>query len=462
MIRKTLLAPGASLLAAAFLVIPAMAADDLPDATKKILAKLKLKPDIMAGIDKELKVPALWRSKAKAEDAVKILASWDPAQFKALSAPFRDRFPEVKISYVRGGRYDRGVKPLMALKSGRFLSDVIVSPGGDWVRYKQINALEDLRVLPNYKLLSKDMREPEGNWVGQKVAHRCMAYNTKKVKKSEMPKTWDDLVTNPRWRGGKLGVPNRPNLWLSMLWLSKGPQWMEGYLKKLFGTVKPQLRKEGANAMIALTVAGEFDATVAAAAYRLKQYQDKGAPIAFHCPTPVPVAISLLMVLKNNPHKYSSLIFTNWFLSKEGQIAQFAANNAIPVREDLARRKEFMPYPEEIIGKPVAIRDEGVLRTEYPKLVALYDPLWKAAGGPVEAKGPGKTFKVKLTGVKRGGRIISFKIKGKDESARISRRRTAVFLNGKSASRKKLKAGMSCDVTYPGKGGRASKVACKQ
>jgi iron(III) transport system substrate-binding protein len=437
-------------------------AAELPASTKAILAKLKVEPGILKGIDAELKVPAKWLKQAAKEGSFKITGSWDPSQFRALTAPFRERYPNIKINYSRGGLHDRGMKPLMALKAGRFLYDVIISPGGDWVRYKQINALEDLRVLPNYNRLAKIMREPEGNWVAQKVAHRCMSYNTKLVKKSEMPKRWEDLVTDPRWRGGRLGIPNRPSLWLSMLWLDKGPKWTTNFMEKMFKEVKPQLRKEGANAMISLTVAGEFHDTVGSAAYRLKQYRDKGAPIALHCPVPVPLAISIMMVLKNNPHKYASLMFTNWFISKEGQISQYAANNAIPVRADLASRKEFVPYPEEIAGKPMAVRDEGKLVREYPRLIAVYDPLWKAAGGPVEKTGPSKKVTIKLTGVKRGGRIITFKLKGKDERARISRRRTQVYLNDKNISRKKLKPGMTCDVTYPGKGGRATTVSCKK
>lgn len=455
---RTALAASAVLVMVPFAVPHAAGAAELPAATRAALKELKLGAEILAGLDAELEVPAQWREKAKAEGKLDIFGAWDPPQFRKLSAAFRERFPEVQLSYVRGGRYDRGVKTLLALKQGRYMADIIISPGGDWVNFKDIDALEDLRVLPNFKRLDDNMREPGGLWVGQKVAFRCMVYNTDKVKKAELPKTWDDLLTDPRWRGGKLGVPNRPNLWLSMLWLKNGPDWTRNFMTRLFTDVKPQLRKEGANAMIALTVAGEFDAAVAAAEYRVQQYQERKAPVAFHCPTPVPMAISILMVLKDNPHKYSSLIFTNWFLSKEGQIAQYAANNAIPVRADLASRKQFMPYPEEVLGKPIAIRDEGALRTEYPKLVAYYDPLWKKAGGGKSGKLI--TIDVKLTGVERAGRVVTYDLKGKPGEARISARRTTVTIDGAKAKRGGLKAGMNCKITYS-KGASAASVHCK-
>ncbi|MFM2130016.1 MAG: hypothetical protein RL477_1562 [Pseudomonadota bacterium] len=438
---------------------PAGAADRLPAETLAILKSLKLGPDVLAGMDEEAKVPAEWLARARAEGTVNIIGSWDLPQFQKLAAPFRARYPDVKVSYVRGGLQDRGVKQVIAYKQGRYISDVLISLGGEWVNFREIDALEDLRQLPNYRRLEDDMRESSGAWVGQKIAYRCMVYNTSRVKKAELPRTWDDLVANPRWRDGKLGVPNRPNLWLSMLWLKNGPDWTRDFMSKLFTEVKPQLRKEGANAMIGLTIAGEFDAAVAAAEYRISQYQSRGAPVAFHCPSPVPMAISLLVVLKNNPHRYGSLVFTNWFLSKEGQLAQFAADEAISVRKEFYGRKEFMPYPEEIAGKPIAIRDEAKLVPEYPKLIAHYDPLWKQSGGDgVEPKL--LVLDVKLAGVKGKGRTIVFEHQGKTTEVTLSERRTAVSIGGAKAKRTDLKPGMSCKVTYPGAGQSASAIAC--
>lgn len=438
--------------------VPAWA-DQLPAETKSILKSLKLGEDILSGMDDEARVPADWLAKAKAEGAVNIIGSWDPPQFQKLAAPFRARYPDIKVSYVRGGLHDRGIKQVLAYKQGRFISDVIISLGGEWVNFRDIGALEDLRGLPNFNRLDEDMREASGHWVGQKIAYRCIVYNTKNVKKSELPKTWDDLVTNPRWRDGKLGVPNRPNLWLSMLWLKNGPDWTRDFMSKLFTEVKPQLRKEGANAMIGLTIAGEFDAAVAAAEYRISQYQNRGAPVAFHCPSPVPMAISLLVVLKNNPHRFGSLVFTNWFLSKEGQLAQFAADEAISVRKEFYGRKEFMPYPEEIVGKPIAIRDEAKLIAEYPRLIAYYDPLWKKAGGD-GAETRLLSLDVKLTAVKGKGRTIAFSHEGKATEVTLSERRTAVSIGGAKAKRTDLKAGMSCKVVYAGPGQSAATVSC--
>ena len=45
---------------------------------------------------------------------------------------------------------------------------------------------------------------PHGEWVGTRLNVFVQAYNTKLVKKEELPKTWEDL-TDPKWKG-RLGI----------------------------------------------------------------------------------------------------------------------------------------------------------------------------------------------------------------------------------------------------------------
>lgn len=87
--------------------------------------------------------------------------------------------------------------------------------------------------------------------------------------------------------------------------------------------------------MIALTIVGEFDASIPSAGYRTLQYVQQGAPVGWACPEPVPLAISEMGILRGNPHPNASKLFANWFLSKEGQLSQYYANRAPPVHKDL-------------------------------------------------------------------------------------------------------------------------------
>jgi tripartite-type tricarboxylate transporter receptor subunit TctC len=100
------------------------------------------------------------------------------------------------------------------------------------------------------------------------------------------------------------------------------------------------------------------------------------------------------------------------------------------------------------------------------KALAWIDTVKKAQGLPVDRvkkKVKHTTISTVLDDVKRGGRLLGFKIKGgKAHRARVSTSKTDVQINGKMGSRAKLKPGMSCTISYPGDNKTAAKVFCKK
>jgi iron(III) transport system substrate-binding protein len=453
--RKTTLL--AVLGAFGLLASPAFAAD-LPASTQAMLKELKLPESTLSGLDKELEVPTKWLDEAKARKKLIILSTWDNDQFRKMIAPFKARYPFLDISYSRASYNQRVVRTLIAWKEKRYLADVVTGFGGGYFLFRDANALENMNDIPAIRNnIPTGMKDPNGHWVGQRLRYWCISYNTKMVKKQDLPKTWEDLLTNTSWHGGRVGLVNRPQLWLLMLWADKGPDWTKRYMKDFLEKVKPQMRKEGTNAMVALAVAGEFQAALPSAAYRTKQYVDKGAPISWHCPEPVPLAVSEMGIVKGTRNTAAAKIFTNWFLSKEGQIAQFAADQAPPVHKDLQTRR-FLSFPDAILGKKIAFRGpEAELITK--DLFKVWDVLWKQNAG--EDKTKLITVSTTLDAVKQRGRTISFKHEGKTREVEVSGSRTKLTIGGKKESRSKLKAGMNCVIEAPENGKEATAVACK-
>lgn len=439
---------------------PAFSAE-LPKATQNILKKLKLDPSILEGLDQELIIPKSWIAKAKKEGRVKYIGTIGLEEWSSFSAPFKARYPFIKVSYIRSNRFGRVSKPLIAYREGRVITDIIAAIGSQIKEYKKINALVDLRDIPNFKNVMKSMRAKDGLWVGERLKYWCMAYNTKLVKKSDLPKTWDDLVTNKFWHNRNLGLANRPNNWLLALWNEKGETWGRNFMTGLFGISKPQLRKEGIRAMVSLTVAGEFHASIPATSYRVASYADKGGPVSWHCPEPATATISELVILNNSPAPYSAKIFVNWFLSKEGQVTQYYASEASPVHKDL-QDKGLLRFADQLVGKKVALRHPHLLETVYPKVLTAWNRHWQQGGGPgLKPGGAMRKVRTALTKIKRGGRRLFFKVKGKEHKVKISRSRSRIIIKGQDSDRGKLKVGMNCKITYPGNGGEAKVVDCK-
>jgi hypothetical protein len=166
------------------------------------------------------------------------------------------------------------------------------------------------------------------------------------------------------------------------------------------------------------------------------------------------MSISEMIAIKGG-HENAALLFVNWFASKEGQIAQFAANNAPPVHKDL-RRREFLAFPDEILGKKIAFRDPEAMETDLKKLMRFWDPMWLSGRGLKL-----EYVTAKIDKVERKGRRVVFTHKGKKVKVKVSGSRTGIQINDVDGTRRELKAGMLCEIGFPGAGEEATKLDCK-
>src|SRR5438128_1832079 len=172
---------------------PTALAAPLPKATEEMAKKLKLDPKSLVNIDKELQVPQAWLDGAKKEGKLRVFSTLDPGQAEVLFRPFKERYPFIAIEYSRASHEDRAIRTIVAYKNKRVLTDIVTGLGGSFFMYKEINALEDMRNIPNWKNNPVDTVDPEGLWVGMHMRYWCMAYNTRFLKKEDMPKKWDDV-----------------------------------------------------------------------------------------------------------------------------------------------------------------------------------------------------------------------------------------------------------------------------
>ncbi len=350
-----------------------VAADELPASTKKYLKSLKLAEDVMNGVDQDLALPQEVIDGAAKEGMVKVSGTWTQKEFAILDAPFVERYPKVKVVYSEAKTMNsRAVAPLVAFKQGQYLTDIVTGFGGAAPEFKKENALESVVGLPGFKNQVDGANDPDGKWAALRLRYWCIGYNTKSIKKDQLPKTWEDMLTNPAFQNGNLGIGNRPQLWLLMLRTDKGKEWTEDFTKKFFTMVKPQFRNEGMDALLAIMAAGEVHAALPTAEYNVKGFEDKGAPVGWHCPEPVPLAPSQLGIMAGNPHPNAARLWTNWMLSREAQLAQFICDNSPPSHKAL-QRKEFVIYADEVLGKKLVQADEQYNREVY----ALWQQYWK-------------------------------------------------------------------------------------
>jgi len=347
-------------------------ADDLPKATQALLSKLHQAPAILDGLDQELAVPPDWIDKARQNSVVKVTGSDDVPLYMQMIKPFQERYPFIRLQYSSGSANERVIKPLIAYRTGRPIADVVFSMDGSGVDYAKEDVSANLTDLPGYR---NALYAAGGVRSALKVAFRarayCFSYNTRLLRRDQMPKTWASLPDSDTLAHGALGAVMLPQLWMMPLWGKYGEAWAVKYLDDYFKKLQPSVRQEGINATIALVGAGELLASMPAYPERTKELQDKGAPVAWYCPDMVPLSFSSVAIFRNSPGTLGGRMFVNWLISREGQLSQLAVFGTPPVHKDL-QSADFHTFPDEIRGKEFISFDDQAATEKFEALWKKY------------------------------------------------------------------------------------------
>ena len=151
------------------------------------------------------------------------------------------------------------------------------------------------------------------------------AYNTEKVKREELPKTYQDLA-DPRWKG-RLGIEAEDQAWFGTL--LHGLDEARG--AKLFADIVAangiSVRK-GHTLLANLVAAGEVPLALTVYNYKPQQLKAKGAAIDWILLDPAVAQLHAIAVTARASHPHAAMLLFDFFLG-EGQ-AILAAGNFVP------------------------------------------------------------------------------------------------------------------------------------
>lgn len=152
-------------------------------------------------------------------------------------------------------------------------------------------------------------------WAGTSIDVFVQAYNTDKVKKQDLPKTYQDL-TDPRWKS-QLGIESDDHPWFATLIQSMGPEAGMKQFKNIVDTNGMSVRK-GHNLLTQLVVSGEVPVGLTMYNYLVDQAKQKGAPIDSFILSPAIASFKGIAVLKKAPHPHAAMLFYDFMLT-DGQ-----------------------------------------------------------------------------------------------------------------------------------------------
>ena len=266
---------------------------------------------------------------AKKEGQVVYYTTMTLDQSKQTVDRFEKKYPFIKVTLFRTGGGPLLNKIFTESRGGRHDWDVVVGRGEMVLPMMQRKLLASYP-SPESKMIDEQLVDKEGFWTAYYVNSYVLGWNTKLVKREDVPKTYDALL-NPKWKGGQISLDTEAYGMVEGLKRAWGQEKAIAYLKKL-AALDPVL-KRGNTERVQLVVAGEYPLIIA---YNqtIQRLTSRGAPIDWLPLEPAVTQVNPVMIGSKAPHPNAARLFYDYILSKEGQ-EELRSYQRIPVRKDV-------------------------------------------------------------------------------------------------------------------------------
>jgi iron(III) transport system substrate-binding protein len=189
-------------------------------------------------------------------------------------------------------------------------------------------------------------------WVGYSVDEYVQAYNTNKIKKEDLPKTYQDLL-DPKWKG-KLGIEQGDYGWFAAVLQQIGPEKGMKLFKDIIAANDISVRK-GHTLMGQMVASGEVPMALTLYSYNPDQMKDKGAPVErFSIGQPI-AQFQTMAMLKKAPHPNAAVLFYDFMLTDAQQILIDEHDVVTGKKYDATLKTSSMKYID-----PAAALDQDV------------------------------------------------------------------------------------------------------
>ncbi len=300
---------------------------------------------------------------AKLEGELSVYTSSLSTDIGAVVEAFEKKYG-IKTTLWRAGSEAVLNRALQETRAGRYTVDVIETNGPELESLHREQILQLVKSPYHADLIAPAIR-PHGEWVGTRLNVFVQAYNTKMVKKEDLPKTWEDL-RDPKWKG-KLGIEQEDSDWLAGILGELGEERGTQVFKEIVAANGISVRK-GHTLLTQLVASGEVPLALTVYNYKAEQLRADGAPIDWFTIGNAIARPNGVAVARHAPHPHAAVLYYDFELSEEGQ--------------QILAGREFVPTSRKIdtpLNKvPMVFVDARVSIDEYDKWKNLYTDLFGA------------------------------------------------------------------------------------
>lgn len=227
-------------------------------------------------------------------------------------AAFNKKYPFLKVNHYRAGQSALVERVLQEARAGRY-PDVLTN------NFFQLLLLVDRGFLESYdfperKAIRKEFVDPEARFAAIGITPFAIAYNTKRVKPEELPRSHKSFL-DAQWKN-ELGLVPQVGWAMSMI-DAMGEKEGEAFLRNL---ASQNVRLSSGNSLqLQLLAAGEFKIGISNIAYLVSRLKSEGAPVDFAYIDPVYADFTATGLMAKGRNKAAGRLLMRFLFSQEAQ-----------------------------------------------------------------------------------------------------------------------------------------------
>ena len=279
---------------------------------------------------------------ARKDNEVVFYTTTNLEEAAAMARHFKAKYPSIEVNINRAEGERIITKVLQETRAKKSFVDVIQTPAF------YLHALRKRGVLGEFAS-SEDRFYPqsfkeEKFWTATYYNPYVVLYNTKLVAAQNLPKRYEDLL-QPFWKNKMILEKDKIDWFTGMLQIlgrERGVKYMRDISRQ-----NPMLRI-GQTLITQLVAAGEASLQINSNAVTVNRMKQKGAPIDWVAPGPLPGLMVAAGLTAQAPHPAAARLFLDFLLSKAGQQLYQSAGRLV-ARSDLPQDESIRTRGAQIV-----------------------------------------------------------------------------------------------------------------
>ena len=302
---------------------------------------------------------------ARQEGSLNIYTSMPVDDATALTSAFEQRYG-VKSKVWRAGSEKVLQRGVLEARANRFEADIFETNAPEMEVLSREKILQECK-SPFLQDLIPQALSPRREWIATRLNIFTCAYNTKLIRKEDLPKTYNDLL-NPFWKG-KLAVEADDSDWLAGTVMNMGEEKGVALFKEIVRKNGVSVRK-GHTLLANLVISGEVPFALTLYNYKVEQLKNAGAPMDWVALAPTVARPNCVGAARRAPHPHAAVLWQDFELS-EGQV--------------ILGKRDFIPtstkVPSTLNKMPLVFADPTITLDHGQKWSRLYEEIFNRKGG---------------------------------------------------------------------------------